>query len=39
MNVRTGRLLTNGLAAACGVLLLAAIAQYAGLGRGYGWLP
>lgn len=37
MNVRTARLATHVLAAACGVLLLFVIVQYAGFGRGYGW--
>lgn len=37
MNVHAARLTTNALAAACAVLLLLFIAQYAGLGRGYHW--
>lgn len=39
MDVRTARLLTLVLAALCGLLLLAALIQFAGYGRGYGWLP
>ena len=37
MNVRASRLVTQALAGCCGALLLLAIAQYAGLGRGYHW--
>jgi general secretion pathway protein N len=37
MNVRATRLATNALAGACGVLLLLAVVQYAGWGRGYHW--
>ena len=37
MNVRFARLATTALAATCGVLLVAALLQYAGVGRGYGW--
>lgn len=37
MNVRTARMVTNVLAAACGVLGLLAVVQYAGFGRGYRW--
>jgi len=37
MNVHAARLTTQALAATCGVLLLLLVAQYAGLGRGYGW--
>ena len=37
MNVRTTRLATQALAGICGGLLLLAILQYAGVGRGYGW--
>ena len=37
MNVRTARLATHVLAAACGVLLLFSVVQYSGFGRGYGW--
>jgi general secretion pathway protein N len=39
MNVRFARLTTTALGAACGVLLLAALLQYAGVGRGYSWAP
>lgn len=39
MNVRAARLLTKALAGVCGVLTLCALVQYAGYGRGYGWLP
>jgi general secretion pathway protein N len=37
MNVRTVRLATHVFAGTCGALLLFAIVQYAGFGRGYGW--
>lgn len=37
MNVQTARLATKVLAGTCGALLLLAVAQYAGLGRGYHW--
>ena len=37
MNVRTARLATQALAGICGGLLLLAVLQYAGVGRGYGW--
>lgn len=37
MNPQTARLLTMCLAGACGVLLLIAIAQQFGVGRGYHW--
>ncbi len=37
MNVRAARLTTKALIGICGALLLLAIVQYAGLGRGYGW--
>jgi len=37
MNVRVARLTTTALGAACGFLLLVALLQYAGVGRGYGW--
>ena len=37
MNVRFARLATTALGATCGVLLVAALLQYAGVGRGYGW--
>ena len=39
MNVRVARLTTTALGAACGVLLLIALLQYAGVGRRYGWAP
>ncbi|HEY0180739.1 MAG TPA: hypothetical protein VGC30_14075 [Dokdonella sp.] len=37
MNVKTARMTTNVLAGVCGALLLLAVAQYAGVGRGYHW--
>lgn len=37
MNIRAARLTTNVLAAACAALALVAIAEYAGVGRGYAW--
>ena len=37
MNVQVARLTTTALAGACGFLLLTALLQYAGVGRGYGW--
>ena len=37
MNIRAARLATNVLAGICAVLLLVAILQYAGFGRGYSW--
>ena len=37
MNVRTARLATHALGGICGGLLLLAVLQYAGFGRGYGW--
>jgi general secretion pathway protein N len=37
MNVRTARLATTVLIAGCGFLLLCAIVQFAGVGRGYRW--
>lgn len=37
MNIRTARLATNILGGACAVLVLVAILQYAGFGRGYAW--
>ncbi len=37
MNVRVARLTTTALGAACGFLVLVALLQYAGVGRGYGW--
>jgi general secretion pathway protein N len=39
MNVRVARLTTTALGAVCGFLLLTALLQYAGVGRGYGWAP
>lgn len=39
MDVQLSRMLTVVLAATCGVLVLAALAQLAGYGKGYGWLP
>jgi general secretion pathway protein N len=39
VNVRVARLTTTALAAVCGVLLLTALLQYAGVGRGYSWAP
>jgi general secretion pathway protein N len=39
MNVRVARLTTTVLGAVCGVLLVTALLQYAGLGRGYRWAP
>ncbi len=38
MNIRAARLTTNILAATCAVFALVAIAEYAGVGRGYSWL-
>src|SRR5262249_27390044 len=37
VNVRFARLTTTALGAVCGVLVLAALLQYAGVGRGYSW--
>jgi general secretion pathway protein N len=37
MNIRTARLVTNILGGLCAVLVLVAILQYAGFGRGYSW--
>jgi len=37
MNIRTARLATNILGGFCAVLVLLAILQYAGFGRGYAW--
>jgi general secretion pathway protein N len=37
VNVRIARLTTTVLAGACGFLLLTALLQYAGVGRGYRW--
>jgi general secretion pathway protein N len=39
MNVKAARLMTTALGAACGFLVLAALLQYAGFGRGYRWAP
>ncbi len=39
MNVQTARLTTKVLAGTCGALLLIAVAQYIGVGRGYRWSP
>ena len=39
MNVQTARLTTKVLAGTCGALLLIAVAQYIGVGRGYRWAP
>jgi general secretion pathway protein N len=39
MNPHSARLLTLGLAGACGLLLLVAAAQQMGAGRGYHWAP
>jgi len=39
MNVRIARLTTTALGSVCGVLLLAALVQYMGVGRGYRWAP
>ncbi|HKE47198.1 MAG TPA: hypothetical protein VKB52_03970 [Rhodanobacteraceae bacterium] len=39
MNVQTARLMTTALGAACGFLVLTALLQYAGVGRGYRWAP
>jgi general secretion pathway protein N len=37
MNIRTARLATNILGGLCAALVLVAILQYAGFGRGYSW--
>jgi len=37
MNIRTARLTTNILGGLCAALVLLAILQYAGFGRGYAW--
>ena len=37
MNVRFARLTTTALGAVCGLLLVTAMLQYAGIGRGYHW--
>lgn len=39
MNVHVARLTTTALGAVCGFLLLTALLQYAGVGRGYSWAP
>ena len=39
MDVRVARMMTFVLAGICGLLLLTALIQLAGYGRGYGWLP
>ncbi len=39
MDVQLARMTTLGLAGLCGLLVLAALIQLAGYGRGYGWLP
>ncbi|MBL0164627.1 MAG: hypothetical protein IPP82_13540 [Xanthomonadales bacterium] len=39
MDIRTARMVTLVLAAICGLLVLIALIQLAGYGRGYGWLP
>lgn len=39
MDVQLARMTTLGLAGLCGLLVLAALVQLAGYGRGYGWLP
>ena len=39
MDIRTARMLTLVLAAICGLLVVTALIQLAGYGRGYGWLP
>lgn len=39
MDVRTARMVTLVLVAICGLLVLVALIQLAGYGRGYGWLP
>jgi general secretion pathway protein N len=39
MNVRAARLTTTVLGAVCGFLVLTAMLQYAGVGRGYRWAP
>ena len=38
MDIRTARMMTLILAAICGLLVLIALLQLAGYGRGYGWL-
>ena len=39
MDVQLARLTTFALAGLCALLLLTALIQFAGYGRGYGWLP
>ena len=39
MDVRAARMMTLALAGVCGFLLLMALLQFAGFGRGYSWLP
>lgn len=39
MNVRAARLTTTVLGAVCAFLVLTALLQYAGVGRGYRWAP
>ncbi|MBK7012281.1 MAG: hypothetical protein IPH43_06055 [Xanthomonadales bacterium] len=39
MDIRTARMVTLVLAAICGLLVVTALIQLAGYGRGYGWLP
>jgi len=39
MDIRTARMFTLVLAAICGLLVVTALIQLAGYGRGYGWLP
>lgn len=39
MDVKVARMTTLVLAGICGLLLLVALIQLAGYGRGYGWLP
>ena len=39
MDIRIARMTTLALAGICGALVLAALIQLAGYGRGYGWLP
>ena len=39
MDVKVARMMTFGLAGVCGLLMLTAMIQLAGYGRGYGWLP
>lgn len=39
MNARTARVITLGLAGACGFMALVGVLAWMGAGRGYGWLP